>query len=50
MGILIDDFATGKNVTVLPAGVSEFNWETKVQALLPDDWKLMTQLRRRTRM
>ena len=40
MGILIDDFATGRNVTALPPSVSSFTWDTKVQDLLPGDWLL----------
>ena len=40
MGILMDDFATGRNVTALPPSVSSFTWDTKVQDLLPEDWVL----------
>ena len=40
MGILIDDFASGKNVTSLPSGLSSLTWQTKVIDLLPDDWQL----------
>lgn len=40
MGILINDFATGKNVTPLPDGVEEFSWQTKIKNLLPDEWVL----------
>ena len=42
MGILIDDFASGRNVTALPDGLGSFNWDTKLQALFPGDsiWKL----------
>ncbi|KAH9925640.1 beta-lactamase/transpeptidase-like protein [Epithele typhae] len=41
MGILIDDFATGKNVTALPAGVKGFTWQTKVKDLLASEgWSL----------
>ena len=38
----MDDFANGRNVTALPRGLSEFNFDTKVQALFPGDdvWKL----------
>ena len=39
MGILIDDFASGKNVTPLPDGV-ELGWYTKIKDLLPDEWEL----------
>ena len=42
IGILIDDFANGRNVTALPDGLGSFNWDTKLQALFPGDsiWKL----------
>jgi CubicO group peptidase (beta-lactamase class C family) len=42
MGILIDDFASGHNVTALPDGLRSLNWDTKLQALFPGDsiWKL----------
>lgn len=40
LGILMEDFATGKNVTPLPAGVTEFNWQSKLADLLPGEWKL----------
>ena len=40
MGILMDDFAQGRNVTPLPAGITTFDWETKLADLLPDEWVL----------
>lgn len=40
MGILMDDFAQGKNVTALPHGLQSFTWETKIQDLLPGEWEL----------
>ena len=40
MGILMDDFANGRNVTALPSTVSTFDWDTKVQDLLSDEWQL----------
>ncbi|PCH42876.1 beta-lactamase/transpeptidase-like protein [Wolfiporia cocos MD-104 SS10] len=40
VGILIDDFAHGRNVTPLPPNVPRFDWDTKIHALLPDDWAL----------
>ncbi|CAL1697760.1 unnamed protein product [Somion occarium] len=43
VGILIDDFATGRNVTPLPASINRFDWNTKVADLLPDDWQLMDE-------
>jgi hypothetical protein len=38
LGILMQDFATGKNATALPSGVTEFNWDTKLRDLLPGEW------------
>ena len=43
MGLLIDDFAHGRNTTTLPAGVRELAWNTKMKDLLPKDWALMDQ-------
>lgn len=42
-GILIDDFATGKNTTALPDEVPRLTWETKVKDIVPADldWSLM---------
>ena len=40
-GILIDDFAYGRNNTPLPHGVDELSWLTKVKDLLPGEWGLM---------
>lgn len=42
IGILIDDFAQGRNVTALPDGLNEFTFDTKLQALFPggDVWAL----------
>ena len=39
MGILMDDFQNGKNPTRKPP-VKTFNWKTKIQDLLPDEWML----------
>ncbi|KAI0296716.1 beta-lactamase/transpeptidase-like protein [Russula brevipes] len=41
LGILIDDFARGRNSTPLPVGLSNLTWKTKVADTLPDAWKLM---------
>lgn len=41
MGILIDDFAHGRNSTPLPANLSSLTWKTKLAHILPDDWKLI---------
>ncbi|KAJ6571163.1 beta-lactamase/transpeptidase-like protein, partial [Mycena capillaripes] len=38
LGILMQDFVTGKNATALPHGVTEFNWDTKLHDLLPGEW------------
>ena len=38
MGILIDDFLDGKNVTFL--GLLSLTWQTTAIHLLPDDWQL----------
>ncbi|KAH7927509.1 beta-lactamase/transpeptidase-like protein [Leucogyrophana mollusca] len=43
LGILIDDFASGKNITSLPSGLATFDWDTKVKNILPGDWKLMDE-------
>ncbi|KAI0767194.1 beta-lactamase/transpeptidase-like protein [Fomes fomentarius] len=40
VGLVIDDYAQGRNTTPLPAGVQQLNWDTKMQALLPDEWGL----------
>lgn len=42
IGILMDDFANGRSVVPLPAGLQSFNWDTKVQDLFPgeSDWLL----------
>ncbi|KAI0753784.1 beta-lactamase/transpeptidase-like protein [Fomes fomentarius] len=41
-GILMDDFAQGRNATPLPHGMRKFTYETKIQSLFPGDevWKL----------
>ncbi|KAJ7204677.1 beta-lactamase/transpeptidase-like protein [Mycena pura] len=43
LGILMQDFADGKNKTALPHAVDEFNWNTKVHHLLPDEWAVDDQ-------
>ncbi len=37
LGILMDDFAHGRNVTPLPAQLARFDYETRVKDLLPGD-------------
>ncbi|TFY55723.1 hypothetical protein EVG20_g9215, partial [Dentipellis fragilis] len=41
IGILMDDYAHGRNVTPLPDNVTTFDWDTKVKDLLPEEWELM---------
>ncbi|KAG2128999.1 beta-lactamase/transpeptidase-like protein [Suillus clintonianus] len=41
LGILMDDFEHGRNVTPLPPALTEFNWHTLVQDILPGEWQLM---------
>jgi hypothetical protein len=43
LGLVMDDFAHGRNVTPLPDGLTTFTWDTKLKDLLPDDWQLMDQ-------
>ncbi|KAI6135848.1 beta-lactamase/transpeptidase-like protein [Pisolithus thermaeus] len=43
LGILMDDFANGKNVTALPSGATELTWHTKVKDLLPGEWQLIDE-------
>ncbi|GJE94197.1 beta-lactamase/transpeptidase-like protein [Phanerochaete sordida] len=43
VGILIDDFAQGKNRTPLPSGVQRLDWHTRLIDLLPGDWQLMDE-------
>ncbi|KAJ7334797.1 beta-lactamase/transpeptidase-like protein [Mycena albidolilacea] len=38
LGILMQDFADGKNKSALPNTVVEFNWDTKIRDLLPNEW------------
>ena len=40
VGILMDDFASQRNQTSLPHGLSTFDWDTKVKDLLPGEWGL----------
>ncbi|KAJ7742684.1 beta-lactamase/transpeptidase-like protein [Mycena maculata] len=43
LGILMRDFADGKNKTALPNFVREFNWQTKICDLLPEEWMIEDQ-------
>ncbi|KAJ6602444.1 beta-lactamase/transpeptidase-like protein, partial [Mycena vulgaris] len=38
LGILMQDFADGKNKSALPDNVTEFTWNTKMRDLLPEEW------------
>ncbi|KAH8116769.1 beta-lactamase/transpeptidase-like protein [Phellopilus nigrolimitatus] len=40
MGILIDDYAHGKNSTPLPNTLSALNWNSKIKDILPGEWEL----------
>ncbi|KAJ7292172.1 beta-lactamase/transpeptidase-like protein [Mycena rebaudengoi] len=40
LGILMQDFERGENKTALPPAISAFNWDTKMQDLLPGEWLL----------
>jgi CubicO group peptidase (beta-lactamase class C family) len=39
----MDDYEHGRNVTPLPPALSEFNWHTLVQDILPGEWQLMDE-------
>ncbi|KAI0070057.1 beta-lactamase/transpeptidase-like protein [Panus rudis PR-1116 ss-1] len=41
LGILMDDFANGRNITLLPPNLDIFNWKSKVKDVLPGEWKLL---------
>jgi CubicO group peptidase (beta-lactamase class C family) len=43
VSLLQDDFLHGRNKTSLPAGLDEFQWNTKMKAILPDEWELMDE-------
>ncbi|KAJ7060513.1 beta-lactamase/transpeptidase-like protein [Mycena amicta] len=40
LGILMQDFADGKNTTALPTGITQFDWSTKMKDLLPGEWEM----------
>ncbi|KAF8270680.1 beta-lactamase/transpeptidase-like protein [Lactarius quietus] len=40
LGILIEEFAQGRNTTLLPASLSTLSWQTKLADILPGDWEL----------
>ncbi|EJF60228.1 beta-lactamase/transpeptidase-like protein [Dichomitus squalens LYAD-421 SS1] len=37
IGLLMEDYATAKNVTPLPSGLARFNWDTKVVDVVPEE-------------
>ena len=41
----MEDFASGKNTTALPQGLTTFDWNTKVKDIMPvnSDWSLMDE-------
>lgn len=43
LGILIDDFASGRNTIALPSSLPKLNWDSRLSDLLPGDWKLMDE-------
>ncbi|KAI0035032.1 beta-lactamase/transpeptidase-like protein [Vararia minispora EC-137] len=43
IGILMEDYATGRNSTPLPPGLTKFDWDTKIKDLLPGEWHLMDE-------
>ncbi|KAL1945494.1 hypothetical protein VTO73DRAFT_2345 [Trametes versicolor] len=43
IGLLMEDYVHGRNVTPLPPAVDTFDWDTKVQELLPDEWALQDE-------
>ncbi|KZP01782.1 beta-lactamase/transpeptidase-like protein [Calocera viscosa TUFC12733] len=42
LGLVIDDYATGRNVTPLPSGLEKLEWTTRVKDVLPE-WALMDE-------
>ncbi|KAI9446783.1 beta-lactamase/transpeptidase-like protein [Lactarius indigo] len=40
LGILIEEFAQGRNTTPLPTGLSTLSWQTKLADIFPGDWEL----------
>ncbi|KAH9055950.1 beta-lactamase/transpeptidase-like protein [Lactarius vividus] len=40
LGILIEEFAQGRNTTPLPTGLSSLSWQTKLADILPGYWEL----------
>ena len=40
MGLVMDDYAHGRNVTPLPSGLTRLDWDTKLRDLLPGQWAM----------
>ena len=40
IGLLMEDYAHGRNATPLPPTVEAFGWDTKMNDLLPKEWAL----------
>ncbi|KAH9051487.1 beta-lactamase/transpeptidase-like protein [Lactarius vividus] len=40
LGILIKEFAQGRNTTSLPTGLSTLSWQTKLADVIPGNWEL----------
>jgi CubicO group peptidase (beta-lactamase class C family) len=36
LGLVMDDFKHGRNVTALPAGLDELTWSSKLKNVLPE--------------
>ncbi|KAL5489890.1 hypothetical protein ACEPAI_4722 [Sanghuangporus weigelae] len=43
LGILIDDYAYGKNTTPLPDSLRRLDWDTKIKHVLPGEWQLQDE-------
>jgi CubicO group peptidase (beta-lactamase class C family) len=43
LGLLMDDYAHGRNMTPLPAGLVKLDWDTKLVDVLPGEWALMDE-------
>ncbi|KAI9509853.1 beta-lactamase/transpeptidase-like protein [Russula earlei] len=41
LGMLIEDYANGRNSTPLPGNLTTLSWKTKVIDILPDSWGLL---------
>ncbi|KAI0828035.1 beta-lactamase/transpeptidase-like protein [Trametes gibbosa] len=41
IGLLMEDYAHGRNVTPLPIPSGSFHWDTKMKDILPGEWALL---------